>query len=134
MSSFLKDFNYDSSKASDGVWFPEEDASFLIGHVAEIDFLSMISKEQDKIKAKSQLKDKQVTESQILDITLDLTVKHRLLGWKGIADVNGNEVEYSQEKAGEMLRISKKFQTFVTSKSQNLENFYKDKRSKTVKK
>lgn len=131
--SFLNDFNYDSDKASKGVWFDEEQASFLIGHIPEVDFLKMISKEVDKIKAKSKLNDKDISQSQMFDITLDLVVKHRLLDWKGQA--NGVDMpEYTPEKANEMLRVSKAFRDWVNEKSSNIENYYKEQREKRVKK
>lgn len=131
--SFLEDFNYDSDKGKNGVWFDEEGSRFLIAHVPELDFLKMVSREVDKIKAKSKLKDKEITQSQSLDITLNLVVKHRLLDWD-VTKENGDKLEYSPEKAVEMLTVSSRFRNWVAEKSGNLTNYYEGERKERVKK
>jgi len=89
--------------------------SFLIKHAHDIEF---------KKACAPILKGKSVEEILVSDEAKEAVVKHLLVNWKDI-EVNGEVLEYSQEKAKEILLDSRYYLLFdfINAEALKLANF-----------
>ena len=112
----------DKSKEEEGVWQDiGEGAKLLVarsGNNKYQDFLrQQIKPHQNRLRRNS------LPDDVLEDITLRAMAKFILLGWSGILDDDEKEIEYSEEKAKELMRDFPEFKDIVSSLASDFESF-----------
>lgn len=65
--------------------------------------------------------------NEIAEATMKAMAKHVLVGWSGIV-IDGNEIEYSEENAYNLLKNDKDAREFISAYSQKVSNYFEEKK------
>ncbi len=121
--NFKKSFAVDQEKSEEGVWFPYEDASFLVArsrsrkYRQEIERLSRKYKRQIDMGTLSRDKSEEIVTRAMANTILN--------GWSGSVALSesGEQLPYNRENAFLLLSEFPDFRDLVSLWSQDLENF-----------
>jgi hypothetical protein len=131
--NFKKTFYVNEEKSIDGVWFPYEDAEFLVArsrsrkYRAEIERLSRKYRRQIELGTLSREKNEEIVTRAMANAILN--------GWKGSValDDDGTQLPYSRENAFLLLTEFPDFRELVSSWSQDIEAYQTDEKESDIK-
>lgn len=113
----------DLDAKTDGVWVEFEGGMFLVAHSSKMDFQREIAKlQQPYIK---KIRDGKLDPKVAVDIVCVALSKHILLDWKNVTN-EGQELQFSPERAKKVLAINDDLREFISDVSSNLANFKKE--------
>lgn len=116
----------------DGVWVEYEDAELLIARMGNPANRKAYQRAQARFRSKMR-KDKMTPDDNI-EVLARCLSQSILLDWKGISDMQGNELKYSVENAYLALRWDLDLRQFVNDQADISENFREGEVDETGKK
>lgn len=119
----------DSDKARNGVPFEHEGTTFIVAKAANVNFIKRCQELLANYPGT-------VTVEQELEVNARAMSEHVLLGWENLKDDEGNNIEYSQELAFEILRNPEAvdFRELIKRFAERSSAFLADKKEKRKKK
>ncbi len=121
---FYNEYFISESRSQNGVWVPFRDGiEFLIARGTNPDAMRMMRRELKKHERKLNAQD-DASFDLMKRITIDVTAKHILLGWKGPVKYQGADMEYSEANAKKLLAMDG-FREWVDTQARD-EDRYKE--------
>lgn len=118
----LKRFKTDKKKETEGTWVNAgEGLQLLVARLTNKQYQEHVRR-LGKPHAR-QIRANNLSIDIINEITRKAVAKHVLLGWKNLQDDDGSNIEYTQQKALELLEQYADFYDMVLEFAQDVENF-----------
>lgn len=118
----------DTTKENEGAWTEYMGVQLKIARAQNPNFVAAIKKHTGLSKDKKDIDEEKLEEAMYLSMSEAV-----LMDWDNFV-IDGKEVKYSQENAYELLKGDRDCREFVSSFSQEMQNFLDESRNSTVKK
>ena len=128
----------DKEAQRNGKWFKyDEDTEFKLAFIGDALVSQLVDFGSSDLETPTEEDEPEVKVEKIealMSERADKIAKHVLLDWKGVLDLDGEEVEYTEEVGKQALESDQEFFTWVMNKTTQQAHFKREARQKKAKK